>query len=173
MLEAQYWAATKQLPRVRTVDEALASFTDHRDVWFEPAYQTRLQLLTDTTGKSQEQIDKDAKGAIALLDQLLALPIERNLPLVSRRIALAIKFEDVEFLSSAGWIIARKIRQLPANAPQQSKTVFGKLLGSMFAPYASNAADGSLRISNPRMAELYRDLSGHIGTGSIVIPDGR
>ena len=98
LLEIHYWAGTGQSARVRGADDLLVTFDDdHRDIWFEPAYQLRLLHLSDPKDKSEEQIRLDDETAIALLDRLLALPIDGNLPLVSRRIALAQKYDDLDY----------------------------------------------------------------------------
>ncbi|MDA0813623.1 MAG: hypothetical protein O3C21_14685, partial [Verrucomicrobia bacterium] len=79
--------------------------------------------------------------------------------------------EEPDYLCSSGWIIARKLLQLPANAPEQSRNVFRSFLGSLFAPYASKTADGSVQISKPKMATFYRELTAQIGAHSIDIPN--
>lgn len=169
VIEGRYWAATGQFARVRTIDGQLATFDDHRSPWFEPAYQLRLLNLADTTGKSAEQAQQDLHAASELLDRLLALPLERNLPLLQQRIAIAQKFGDTEYLTSVAWIMARKWQRLPANAGASTRSVFSKLLGSLFAPYATDAGAGSLRITEPRMADLYSELKDELGSGAIAI----
>ncbi|MFT5110285.1 MAG: spermidine synthase [Pseudoalteromonas tetraodonis] len=163
LVEVRYWAATDQSVRVREAESDLAKFTDHRTAWFEPAYQMRLTNLLNPNGKSQDQVETDLRAAVEYLDELLALPLERNLPLVQQRIALAQKFDDVELLSSMAWIITRKLQRLPSKAPAATRSTFTKLLGSLFAPYAVSTSNGRPRFSNSKMADLYSELHDELG----------
>jgi hypothetical protein len=49
----------------------------------------------------------------------------------------------------------------------------GQLLASLFSPYASKSADGSVRISNPSMADLHSELIDELGTGANQLAGGR
>ena len=112
----------------------------------------------------------ELNSGLAIISVKLPLHIDRNLPLVSKRIAFAQKSDDVEYLISAGWIIARKLLQLPANASAQSKAVFRGLLDSLFVPYASLGQNGKVKISNQKIAAFYLELTRQIGTDAITIP---
>ena len=165
LLEARYWALTSQLARVKAVDAKLATFNDHRHVWFEAAYQSRIAALGKHPAKSQEELHSDAQKAVVLLNQLLALPLERNLPLIQQRIVLAHALHDEEFLHSVAWIVATKIKR----SPPSSRPVFGSILGGIFSPYLMKMPTGELSINHPSLRKLYRELSEELGPGAIPL----
>ena len=169
LLEARYWALTSQLARVKAVDARLATFNDHRHVWFEAAYQCRIAALGKHSDKSQEELHNDAQKAVALLNQLLALPLERNLPLIQQRIALAHALHDEEFLHSVAWIIATKFKR----SPPSSRPVFGSILAGIFSPYLMKMPNGETTINHPSLRKLYQELSEELGPGAIPLQKSR
>ena len=169
LLEARYWALTSQLARVKAVDARLATFNDHRHVWFEAAYQCRIAALGKHSDKSQEELHNDAQKAAALLNQLLALPLERNLPLIQQRIALAHALHDEEFLHSVAWIIATKFKR----SPPSSRPVFGSILAGIFSPYLMKMPNGETTINHPSLRKLYQELSEELGPGAIPLQKSR
>ena len=165
LLEARYLVATNQFVRARESGLDLTQFEDHRSPWFEVAYQVGLGFMTNPTEKSKEQHEYDLKLATAYLDELLALPLERNLPLVRQRIALAHKWGDRDFLKSIAWIMARKLQRIPNHSQSSSGNTFSSVLGSLFAPYMQGT-----RISDRQMADLYTELCEEIGKSAIHLP---
>ncbi len=166
LLEARYWVLTNQLARVGMADDRLAKFTDHRKPWFESAYECRIAALARYPGKSDEQIIKDATLAVTLLNDLLALPLEKNLPLVKQRIALAQNFNDEKFLRSIAWIIVTKLQRAPASA----RPVFQTLLDSIFTPYLSKTDNGTITITHPSMKVLYSEIAEELGASKVILP---
>lgn len=169
VMAAEYLAGTNRLARVREFEADLIAFDDHRDPLFQTAARVRLQYLLDRTGKSEKRQTEDAHAAAQLLDQLLALPLFNNPAYIDRRISLAHRFGDLDFLTAIGWILARKLAAAPANAPPAFKNMFRQMLGAILAPYATKMPDGSLHFSQPAIAEFYRELLGQIGPG--VLPE--
>ena len=164
LLEARYWALTNQQKRVRAVDERLAKFKDHRKAWFEAAYQCRIAGLARYPGKSEAETRNDAARAVTLLNNLLALPLERNLSLVKHRIILAQDFDDENFLHSIAWIIVTKLQRAPASA----RPAFQGLLTSIFTPYLSRTDNKRVTIMRPSMKKLHADLCQELGISSVI-----
>lgn len=158
LLQARYWAFTGQLARVRDIENELAGFEDHRSPLFEPAYQLRLAALLDSAGKSDAQIERDTQIATGLIDDLLARPLERNLPLVQQRIRLAQRSGDTEFLKSISWIIARKVQLLPAGASPAMRQPFNELLDAVFSPYIATKDRPTPSLKSPKMIDLYAEI---------------
>lgn len=165
LLEARYWALTNQLARVRKEEARLAEFDDHRSLWFEPAYQCRIASWGRYRGKSDPEIVADAAKAVDLINHLLSLPLEKNLPLVSQRIVLAQAFRDEPFLRSIAWIIVAKMK----TAPESSRRAFGSLLGSIFTPYLSHSEGDTPSFTNTSMKKLYQDVSEVVGPKTIPL----
>ncbi len=172
LLEARYWGATGQLARLRGLDDELAGFDDHRSPWFEPAYQLRLTYLLDSGGKSGGQSERDIQTATDLIDDLLARPLEHNLPLVQQRILLAQRSGDAEFLTSIAWIIARKLQRLPAGASAAVSQPFRDLLSMIFSPYLPAPDRPTPSLRDPRMTDLYSEICAELGAGAIPVPAG-
>ena len=164
LLEARYWALTNQQKRVRAVDERLAKFKDHRKAWFEAAYQCRIAGLARYPGKSEAETRNDAARAVTLLNNLLALPLERNLSLVKHRIILAQDFDDENFLHSIAWIIVTKLQRAPTSA----RPAFQGLLTSIFTPYLSRTDNNRVTIMRPSMKKLHADLCQELGISSVI-----
>ena len=169
IVEAEYLAETNQMARLQDLEPELRAFGDHRDPLFQMAARVRLRYLVDVTDKSVQQQTNDKRAAIRLLDDLLGLPLLNSPGQIAQRISLAHHFNDYDYLTATGWILARKLATAPANAPPALKSSFRHLLGEILGPSATKTPDGRWRFSEPALAKFYRELLRQIGAG--VLPD--
>ena len=153
VMKARYWLASGQGAKVRVLHDVLGSFSDHRDVWFESAAHARLDSLLGTTTKSDSETARDLQTAAELLDRMLSLPGVQRLPVVAKRIMVAHRRGEAEYLCALGWVLVKNY----ARATAKEKPVFSNLLGTLIAPYAETTAGGRFRISDPSIAKFYED----------------
>jgi hypothetical protein len=165
LLEAQHWMLTGQLQRARKLPPQAYLLEDHRDPLYVTAAEIRLRCLMDVAGKSVAEQESDARKGADLLDHLLSLTLVSNLTLTTRRIELAHRLEDTDYLRAMGWILARRLATAPAGAPEQMKDLYRAPLGAILEPYASRDPQGRLRLSNKAIDEWYREARSQMGDG--------
>jgi len=165
LLEAEHWMLTGQLQRARKLPPQAYLLEDHRDPLYVTAAEIRLRCLMDVAGKSVAEQESDAHKGADLLDHLLSLTLVSNLTLTTRRIELAHRLEDTDYLRAMGWILARRLATAPAGAPEQMKDLYRAPLGAILEPYASRDPQGRLRLSNKAIDEWYREARSQMGDG--------